>query len=144
LVEQLLSKAYAAELAGQIDPRRAISRPVGWPPSSADTTYFAVADAQGNAISGIQSLNDVFGAAVIAGETGILLNNRMRYWHLEPGHPNRLAPGRRVRHTVNAPMALRDGRPYVIFGTPGADMQVQINFQVLTAMVDFGLDPQQA
>ena len=54
-----------------------------------DTTYLAVADSLGNAISGIQSLNDVFGAAVIAGETGILLNNRMRYWHLEEGHANR-------------------------------------------------------
>jgi gamma-glutamyltranspeptidase/glutathione hydrolase len=85
----------------------------------------------------------VFGAAVIAGETGILLNNRMRYWHLEAGHPNRLQPVRRVRHTMNAPMALRDGRPVLIFGTPGADAQVQINLQVLTAMVDFGLDPQQ-
>jgi gamma-glutamyltranspeptidase/glutathione hydrolase len=81
---------------------------------------------------------------VVAGDTGILLNNRMRYWHLEPGHANRLAPGRRVRHTMNPPMALRDGKPYLVFGTPGADAQVQINFQVFTAMVDFGLDPQQA
>jgi gamma-glutamyltranspeptidase/glutathione hydrolase len=144
VVEQMLSREHAATLAGQIDPRRAIARPIAHAPAGADTTYLAVADGQGNAISGIQSLNDGFGAAVVAGETGILLNNRMRYWHLEGGHANRLAPGRRVRHTMNPPIALRGGRPYLVFGTPGADAQVQVNLQVLTALVDFGLDPQQA
>jgi gamma-glutamyltranspeptidase/glutathione hydrolase len=144
VVEELLSEEHAARLAAQVDPHRAASRPVGSLPKAADTTYLAVTDGQGNAISGIQSLNDVFGAAVVAGATGILLNNRMRYWHLEPGHPNRLAPGRRVRHTMNPPLVLREGRPYVVFGTPGADAQVQVNLQVLTALVDFGLDPQQA
>ena len=80
----------------------------------------------------------------MAGDTGILLNNRMAYWHLEPGHPNRLRPGRRVRHTMNAPMLLNDGRLWAVFGTPGADNQVQINAQIAVAMADFGLDPQQA
>jgi gamma-glutamyltranspeptidase len=141
---KILSPERAAELAAQVDPRRAVPRPVGTAVQVSDTTYLAVADRWGNAISGIQSLNDVFGAAVIAGETGILLNNRMRYWHLEPSHANRLVPGRRVRHTMNPPMVLRGGRPYIVFGTPGADAQVQVNFQVLVGMVDFGLDPQQA
>jgi gamma-glutamyltranspeptidase/glutathione hydrolase len=144
VVEELLSPRRVLEVAGRVDPRQAASRPVRLQPAETNTTYLAVVDGQGNAISGIQSLNDVFGAAVIAGETGILLNNRMRYWHLEPGHPNRLQPGRRVRHTMNAPIALRDGRPVLVFGTPGADAQVQANLQVFTAMVDFGLDPQQA
>jgi gamma-glutamyltranspeptidase/glutathione hydrolase len=143
-VEHLLSKDYAAEVANRVDPRRAVPRPVGAVPAGADTTYLAVVDGQGNAISGIQSLNDVFGAAVVAGETGILLNNRMRYWHLEAGHANQLRPGRRVRHTMNPPLVLRDGRPYLVFGTPGGDAQVQVNLQVLTALVDFDLDPQQA
>jgi gamma-glutamyltranspeptidase/glutathione hydrolase len=143
VVAELLSVGRVSELAARVDARRAVPRPVQHPPAESNTTYLAVVDELGNAISGIQSLNDVFGAAVIAGETGILLNNRMRYWHLEAGHPNRLQPVRRVRHTMNAPMALRDGRPVLIFGTPGADAQVQINLQVLTAMVDFGLDPQQ-
>jgi gamma-glutamyltranspeptidase/glutathione hydrolase len=81
---------------------------------------------------------------VIAGDTGILLNNRMAYWHLEPGHPNRLRPGRRVRHTMNPPIVLKDGALWCVFGTPGGDNQVQVNLQVLTAMADFGLDSQQA
>jgi gamma-glutamyltranspeptidase / glutathione hydrolase len=103
-----------------------------------------VVDGDGNAVSGIQSLNSAFGSGVTAGSTGILLNNRMTPWHLEPGHPNRLAPGKRVRHTMNPPMVFKDGELWAVFGTPGGDNQVQINLQVLTAMIDLGYDPQQA
>ena len=109
-----------------------------------DTTYFAVIDADGNAVSGIQSLNNVFGSGCVAGDTGILLNNRMAYWHLAARHPNRLAPGKRVRHTMNAPMILRDGKLWGVLGTPGADNQVQVNLQVISALLDDGDNPQQA
>ena len=119
-------------------------RPRAIAAAAGDTTYFCTADGEGNAVSGVQSINSGFGSGVMAGDTGILLNNRMSYWHLEPGHPNRLQPGRRVRHTMNPPLVLKDGALWCVFGTPGADNQVQINLQVLTAMIDFGLDPQQA
>ena len=140
---ELLSADYAARLAGRIDragaaPTRAIADAAG------NTTYFCTADGDGNAVSGIQSINSGWGSGVTAGDTGILLNNRMAYWHLDPAHPNYLRPGRRVRHTMNPPLVLKDGKLWAVLGTPGADNQVQINFQVLTAMVDFGLDPQQA
>jgi len=114
------------------------------PAPESDTTYFCVMDAAGNAVSAIQSLNSAFGSGVVGRRTGILFNNRMAYWHLEPGHANELAPGRTVRHTMNAPMAMKEGRPWLLFGTPGADNQVQINAQVLVAIAGFGLDPQQA
>ncbi|MGC2522780.1 MAG: gamma-glutamyltransferase, partial [Stellaceae bacterium] len=140
---QLLSAEYTAALAARIDMRHAAPT-AAIPDAAGDTTYFCTADAEGNAVSGIQSINSGFGAGVIAGDTGILLNNRMAYWHLEPGHPNRLVPGRRVRHTMNPPLVLKDGALWCVFGTPGADNQVQVNLQVLTAMIDFGLDPQQA
>jgi len=140
---RLLSPEYSARLAAQIDLRRAApTRPMAL--AAGDTTYFCTADGDGNAVSGVQSINSGFGSGVIAGDTGILLNNRMSYWHLEPGHPNRLQPSRRVRHTMNPPLVLKDGALWCIFGTPGADNQVQINLQVLTAMIDFRLDPQQA
>ena len=140
---RLLSADHAAQLAGQIDLRRAA--PTGpMALAAGDTTYFCTADGEGNAVSGVQSINSGFGSGVMAGDTGILLNNRMSYWHLDPGHPNRLRPGRRVRHTMNPPLVLKDGELWCVFGTPGADNQVQINLQVLTAMIDFGLDPQQA
>jgi gamma-glutamyltranspeptidase len=142
--DRLLSAEYTAGLAARIDPHRAARTASPARHMAGDTTYFCTADGDGNAVSAIQSINSGFGAGIIAGDTGILLNNRMAYWHLEPGHPNRLVPGRRVRHTMNPPIVLKDGELWCVFGTPGADNQVQINLQVLSAMIDFGLDPQQA
>lgn len=142
-LEELLSPAYTARLAAGIDMRHAAPTR-NFANAAGDTTYFCTADGEGNAVSGVQSINSGFGSGVVAGDTGILLNNRMSYWHLEPDHPNRLQPGRRVRHTMNPPIVLKDGALWCVFGTPGADNQVQINLQVLTAMIDFGLDPQQA
>ena len=140
---ELLSADYTARLAAGIDMRRAaLGRTAAV--AAGDTTYFCTADGDGNAVSGVQSINSGFGSGVIAGDTGILLNNRMSYWHLAPGHPNQLRPGRRVRHTMNPPIVLKDGSLWGVFGTPGADNQVQVNMQILTAMIDFGLDPQQA
>ncbi|HEV2185684.1 MAG TPA: gamma-glutamyltransferase [Stellaceae bacterium] len=141
--DEILSAEYCARLAGRIDMRRAAPTH-SLPDAAGDTTYFGTADGDGNAVSGIQSINSGFGSGVMAGDTGILLNNRMAYWHLDPAHPNYLRPGRRVRHTMNPPLVLKDGRLWGVFGTPGADNQVQINFQIGTAMIDFGLDPQQA
>jgi gamma-glutamyltranspeptidase len=144
-LDRLLSDAYADECATSIDMARASDVTLAEPEAaSGDTTYFCVVDAQGNAVSGIQSINSGFGSGVTAGDTGILLNNRMAYWHLSPGHANRLAPGKRVRHTMNAPMVFKDGRLWAVEGTPGADHQVQVNTQVLTAMMDLGADPQSA
>jgi gamma-glutamyltranspeptidase len=73
--------------------------------AAGDTTYFCTADGDGNAVSGVQSINSGFGSGIMAGDTGILLNNR-----LDPGHPNRLQSGRRVRHTTNPPLVLRMAR----------------------------------
>src|SRR5438067_4711812 len=140
---ELLSDEYAARLAARIDMKRAAPT-TAIADAAGDTTYFCTSDGEGNAVSGIQSINSGWGSGVTAGDTGILLNNRMAYWHLNPHHPNYLRPGRRVRHTMNPPLVLKDGALWAVFGTPGADNQVQINFQVLTAMLDFGLDPQQA
>ena len=144
-LEELLSEDYASRRAAQIELRRAATpRQAVGAPVDGETTYFCVVDGDGNAVSAIQSINSAFGSGVTAGETGILLNNRMSPWHLEPGHPNRLTPGKRVRHTMNPPMVFRDGELWCVFGTPGGDKQVQITLQVLTSMIDFGFDPQQA
>ena len=114
-LDRLLSDAYADECAASIDMARAGDLALAEPEAAVgDTTYFCVVDADGNAVSGIQSLNSGFGSGVTAGDTGILLNNRMAYWHLAPGHANRLAPGKRVRHTMNAPMVFKDGRLWAV------------------------------
>ncbi len=143
-LEWLLSEARADELAARIDLRRAASIPLKHPaPADGNTTYFCVMDAEGNAVSAIQSLNSPFGSGVTAGASGVLMNNRMSCWHLDAAHPNALLPGKRVRHTMNAPMILKDGKPWALFGTPGADNQVQINLQTAVSLIDLGLDPQQ-
>jgi gamma-glutamyltranspeptidase/glutathione hydrolase len=143
-LDRLLSDAYADECAAAIDLSRASDIALAEPETAGDTTYFCVVDGEGNGVSGVQSLNSLFGSGVTAGDTGILLNNRMAYWHLAPGHANRLAPGKRVRHTMNAPMVFRAEKLWAVEGTPGADNQVQVNLQVLTAMMDLGADPQTA
>ena len=144
-VDMLLSDAHTDRHFDAIDMDRAAELSLLEPaPAHGDTTYFAVIDADGNAISAIQSNNSAFGSGCMAGDTGILLNNRMAYWHLAPGHPNRLVPGKRVRHTMNAPMILKDGHLHGVLGTPGADNQVQVNFQVISALLDDADNPQQA
>ncbi len=143
-LERLLSDVYADTLAAEIDLGSAADIPLQAEAVTGDTTYFCVIDAEGNAVSGIQSINSAYGSGVTAGDTGVLMNNRMAYWHLAPGHANRLMPGKRVRHTMNAPMVFKDGKLWGVLGTPGADNQVQVNLQVLTAMLDFGADPQTA
>jgi gamma-glutamyltranspeptidase len=143
-LDMLLSDKHADELAASIDMERAAEIPLVEEKAEGDTTYFCVIDHDGNVVSAIQSINNAFGSGLIAGDTGILLNNRMAYWHLAEGHANRLQPGKRVRHTMNAPMVFRDGTFWGVLGTPGADNQVQVNAQVLVGMADFGLDPQAA
>jgi gamma-glutamyltranspeptidase/glutathione hydrolase len=141
----LLSKEYAKERAARIDPERALTDlPPGEPERFGDTTCFCVADGRGNAVCQLQSLQSGFGSGLVAGDTGILLNNRMTYWHLEADHINCLQPGKRVRHTMNPVMLFRDGTLFLVCGTPGADTQVQTNLQLITHVIDFGLNVQEA
>jgi gamma-glutamyltranspeptidase len=140
-LERLLSDGHTAEQAARIDLARAGHMPIRTE-SGGDTTYFCVIDGWGNAVSGIQSNASGFGSGLTAGDTGILLNNRMAYWDMIHGHPNLVAPGKRISHTMNAPIVLRENSLWCVLGTPGGDNQVQVNAQALTAMIDLGLDPQ--
>ncbi len=112
----------------------------------ADTTYLAVVDGDGNAVSLIESVFTAFGAVAIVPGTGILLNSRLTGFSLDAGSPNALAPGKRPVHTLNAVMAL-DGAtttPRLVFGTPGRQAQVQTNFQLAVALIDHGQGVQEA
>jgi gamma-glutamyltranspeptidase/glutathione hydrolase len=144
-LDRLTSKEHARERAAELDP--AAPRPFSPPdryPVAGDTTYLCTMDAEGNAVSLIQSIFSPWGSAFVAGDTGILFNNRLTGFSLEPGHPNELAPGKRTAHTLNTYLLTRDGKAALVGGTPGADRQVQTNVQVLTNIVDLGLDPQAA
>ena len=144
-LQGMLSREYAVRQAGRIDLEKAATDiPAGQPESFEDTTCFCTADQQGNAVCVLQSIQSGFGSSLIAGDTGILLNNRMTYWHLDAGHPNCLMPGKRVRHTMNPVLLTRDNKPFLVCGTPGADTQVQTNLQLLTHIIDFNMTPQEA
>lgn len=146
-LEQLLSKEYAARRRVAIDPRRAQREvPAGaLGERGGETTYLCAADGEGNVVSFITSLSAAFGCAEVIEGTGILLNNRAgRGFTLEAGHPNCIAPGKRTMHTLMPFLALRDGRPYLAWGTPGGDGQPQWNAQVYSAIVDGGKELQAA
>ena len=144
-IKGMLSKDYAKKQAERIDLNRASTDvPSGGPEQFEDTTCFCTADGAGNAVCVLQSIQSGFGSSLIAGDTGILLNNRMTYWHLEEDHPNCLMPGKRVRHTMNPVIVTKDGKAFLVCGTPGADTQVQTNLQLVTHVVDFGMTSQEA
>jgi gamma-glutamyltranspeptidase/glutathione hydrolase len=110
-----------------------------------DTTYFLVADSQGNAVSWIQSVFHGFGSSWVIPQTGIILNNRLTGFSLDPTSPNIIAPGKRPAHTLNAFTAVRaDGSLYLVGGTPGANIQVQTNLQLITNIIDLKMNVQEA
>lgn len=141
-LDRLLSKEYAAELAALINRDAAVdinSQPVG-----SDTAYAAVVDEDGNAVSFIQSLYFEFGSGVVAGDTGVLLQNRGSFFSLDPNHINRLEPRKRTFHTLMPAMACLNGKPSFLYGTQGGEGQPQTQTLMLTRMIDFGMNPQQA
>ena len=143
----LLSMEYADMRRDQIHPFQAGSevRPLMPVDGRGDTTYFCVADGAGNAVSWIHSLSNGFGSGVVAPGTGVLFNNRAgRGFSLEPGHPNVIEPGKRTMHTLNCYLTTVDGQAAIIGGTPGGDFQPQCGIQMLTKLIDGGLQPQDA
>src|SRR6266513_680746 len=139
-----LSKTYAAEQRARINPRKATPYFAAGLEKDGDTMYLCVADNKGNVVSLIQSLYNGFGSGIIGGNTGVLLQNRGSYFSLDPRHVNYLQPGKRTMHTLTPAMVLKNGTPYIALGTMGGDAQPQIHVQLLSAMLDFGLNVQQA
>jgi gamma-glutamyltranspeptidase/glutathione hydrolase len=145
-LDKLISKGHAAIRRGNIDRKRAAvpGRPL-IAEHSGDTSYFCVVDGNGMAVSFIHSLSAGFGSGVVAGDTGITLNNRAgRGFSLLEGHPNVVAPGKRTMHTLNAYMCLRNDSAWLVGGTPGGDQQTQVNTQIVTSIVDQGLSVREA
>jgi gamma-glutamyltranspeptidase/glutathione hydrolase len=145
-IEALISKAYAARRSGLMDLKSALrwDQVPSFGSLSGDTVYIAAVDGDGNAASLIQSLYGAFGSCVTAGSTGVILQNRSAYFSLDPAHPNCLVPGKIPLHTLIASMAKRNGKLCTVLGCMGADGQPQIQLQLYTAMIDGGLDIQEA
>ncbi len=144
-VKQLLSMDYAAKRRALIDPAKAMDPPpAGDVQVGNDTTYLTVVDKDRNAVSFINSVFHAFGSGIVAGETGIVLQNRGAGFSLDPNHPNRLEPGKRPFHTIIPAMVFKDGKLLMSFGVMGGDVQPQAHVQVLVNMIDRGLGLQQA
>jgi gamma-glutamyltranspeptidase/glutathione hydrolase len=106
-----------------------------------DTAYLCAVDGSGLCVSLIQSNYNGFGSGVTVPGWGINLHNRGAYFSLDPGHVNVIAPNKRTLHTLMPAFARRDGRPWLVFGTMGADGQLQTQVQLLAHLVDDGADP---
>ncbi|CAN5406230.1 gamma-glutamyltransferase [soil metagenome] len=140
-VQRLVSKEFAASLWEQYNPSRA---QMGTIDVAGDTVYLCAVDADGNAASLIQSIYLGFGSGVLAGDTGVLLQCRGAYFSLDDHHPNRLEGGKRTLHTLMPGMLLKDGELMGPIGTQGGDAQAQVHLQLITNLVDYGMDPQEA
>ena len=166
-IDGLLSKAYAERRRRAIDPRQATpDLPAAgdpWPyegrsPDQArrvrqgggggqltwelDTSYVCVVDRWGNAFSATPS-DSAASSAIVPG-VGCIVSSRGSQSWLDEGHPSALAPGKRPRLTPSPAMVFHRGRPYMIFGTPGGDVQPQAMLQVFLNVVEFGMDLQSA
>jgi len=142
-VERLISKAHAGLRRKDIGQRaRSVIAPL--PRTGSDTTYLCCADADGNVVSLIESVFAQFGSGVVAGGTGIVMNNRLCSFGLDAAKANALVPGKKPAHTLNSYMVFHDNEFFAVGGTPGADDQPQTNVQVLHNLLDQKMDPQTA
>jgi gamma-glutamyltranspeptidase len=141
-VSRLTDPAHARALAALIDPRRAAVPPPVTNPPGGGTVYLAAVDGLGNAVSLIESNYLGFGSGVVDPGTGIHYQNRGSYFSLDPSHPNVLEPGKRTLHTLLPGMLFRAGHagPWVVAGSMGGDAQPQIHAQLVSALVDGGVD----
>jgi gamma-glutamyltranspeptidase/glutathione hydrolase len=143
-VEGLLAKGYAEARRREIDRQRAGEYVAGSPLPSGNTVYVSCVDRERNVVSLIHSLFTAFGSGVVAGDTGICLQNRGAGFVDDPQHPNALASGKRPLHTIIPAMILKDGRPWLSFGVMGGDVQPQGHLQVAINLIDFGMNVQEA
>ena len=143
-MDALLADDYSAQRRAQIHTDRVGSFVAGELPISHDTVYVTAVDKEGNAVSFINSLYYGFGSAVVAGDTGICMQNRGACFVLDAGHPNMLEPGKRPYHTIIPCMVTKNGELWSSFGVMGGFMQPQGHAQMLVNMLDYGMNPQEA
>jgi gamma-glutamyltranspeptidase/glutathione hydrolase len=144
-VAHLLSDAVIDGLAARVDARRRRDDlgPLPQPPGS-DTVYFAIVDAQGVAVSFINSLYDEFGSGIVSERTGVVLHNRGKGFVTDPMHRNCIAPRKRPMHTLVPAMTFKDGAPHMVLGVMGAHFQPMGHVYVMTNVLHYGMDPQTA
>jgi gamma-glutamyltranspeptidase/glutathione hydrolase len=145
-VAELIAKPYADKRRALIDPMKAAREVEPGDPrlGRSDTVYFCVVDKDRNCVSMIQSNYMGFGSGLVPSGLGFALQNRGTLFALDDKHPNRLEPHKRPFHTIIPGFVTREGKPYLVFGVMGGDMQPQGQVEVLVNHLDFGLNVQQA
>ncbi|MBQ7584818.1 MAG: gamma-glutamyltransferase, partial [Desulfovibrionaceae bacterium] len=141
-VEDLISLKHGEEQAARINLKASKTYTKLNP--GGDTVFVGAVDRYGNSVSMIQSIFYDFGSAVVAKDTGIILQNRGCYFSLDPKKVNVLAPKKRTLHTLNPAMLFKDKRPYLVYGTMGGEGQPQTQAQLITRIVDFELNCSEA
>lgn len=156
-VSKLLDKGYAAEIRARIDPFRAgVSQelmPKGFGEHN-ETTHYSIIDDQGNAVAVTYTLNGSFGAGVVAAGTGVLLNNEMDDFTQKPGVPNlyglvqgeanAIQPKKTPLSSMSPTVVSRDGKPFMVIGSPGGSRIITITLEAIVNVIDHGMDIQQA
>jgi gamma-glutamyltranspeptidase/glutathione hydrolase len=157
-VKELINKSYAARLRDEIKPDKAgVSseiRPGVAPHEGNNTTHFSIIDNAGNAVSLTYTLNDWFGAKVVASGTGVLMNDEMDDFAPNPGaanadgaiqgDANAIAPGKTPLSSMSPTILSKDGKPVLVLGTPGGARIITTVLQTIVNLVDFGMDIQEA
>ena len=152
-VERLLSEEYLAPLRASINPDRVTSSESMGPPltvaEGSHTTHFSIVDARGNAVSNTYTLEQSYGSKVVAEGTGFLLNNELHDFNLKPGltdrrgrigtAPNLPRPGRRPLSSMTPTIVLKDGKPFLVTGSPGGRTIINTVTCVVLAVLEFGL-----
>ncbi|MEO6958888.1 MAG: gamma-glutamyltransferase [Burkholderiaceae bacterium] len=142
-LHDLLSVQHGKDQAARIDVKLAATGVKPMDPKG-DTVWFGAVDKDGNAVSMIQSIYFDFGSGIVPKGTGVLLQNRGSFFSLDPNNVNHLEPHKRTFHTLNPAMLMKDGKPYLIYGTMGGEGQPQTQAAIVTRIVDFGMSPQDA
>jgi gamma-glutamyltranspeptidase/glutathione hydrolase len=157
-IAKLLDKDYAKQIRASIDPLRAGNSGGLQPGISASegthTTHYSIADHFGNAVAVTYTLNDWFGARVMAAGTGVLLNDEMDDFTAKPGvanmyglvqgEANKIEPGKRPLSSMTPTIVTRDGKPWLILGTPGGSRIITAVMLTMINVIDYGMDLQEA
>jgi gamma-glutamyltranspeptidase/glutathione hydrolase len=152
-VDQLTSKDYAAKIRAAIDPARATRSAdlaPGRPPhEGVETTHYSIVDKDGDAVAVTYSLNDAFGAKVVAGDTGVLLNDTMddftakvgaaNLYGLVQGEKNAIEPGKTPLSSMSPTIVTKDGKPVLVLGTPGGSRIITVVLETILDVVDYGM-----